>query len=485
ITDRETGSEAILRIPRWKVGMSTPGHMELLTWHEAYPYLSRTLDMATSLTVRKNPGGFSIAYRTDEGGKVSLDLRDSTRELPESGTPPEVCRDFFAGAFEDMTAFAAGTFETGDFYAVEQERGAAGSVFLRVGDNRYRIEQSCVNTRGGVMPIRQGSRAAQALDTEGSLYTDSVGAGVWHNYRTGALTLTRRVTLEDMYAFTLMPSAGSTAKDRYGLLEIGPEGGETQSFPLNEGAGTYLFRDINADGYVDFTVGEIREEDHSGESNFFYHPGLARFIAGPEILQGKTPYSFDAETGYALVGDPEREITLYAFDEEGGFRALRSMTRTQQDGGTHLTVRMIPDTVENDVREAEADGAVLLDDTLSGKELEDAEVLFRSEIVWQTQLRDGAAGGSVLVTKRNSSDIILPLETVRIYVLDEAGHLTCCRELEPAEERLQYAEAEGTDPEGFLTEDSTLHLRLLGGTEEAEEHTVSVTVRELLAGTQP
>ncbi|MBR0171675.1 MAG: hypothetical protein IJQ21_02675, partial [Lachnospiraceae bacterium] len=79
ITDRETGSEAILRIPRWKVGMSTPGHMELLTWHEAYPYLSRTLDMATSLTVRKNPGGFSIAYRTDEGGKVSLDLRDSTR----------------------------------------------------------------------------------------------------------------------------------------------------------------------------------------------------------------------------------------------------------------------------------------------------------------------------------------------------------------------------------------------------------------------
>ena len=485
ITDRETGSEAILRIPRWKVGMPTPGHMELLTWHEAYPYLSRTLDMATSLTVRKNPGGFSIAYRTDEGGKVSLDLRDSTRELPESGTPPEACRDFFAGAFEDMTAFAVGTFEAGDFYAVEQNRGAEGSVFLRVGDHRYVIEQSCINTRGGVMPIRQGSRAAQALDTEGSLFTDSFGAGIWHNYDTGTLTLTRRITLEEMYAFTLIPDPGSPAKDRFERLEVGPAGGVPESFTLSANKGQYLFRDINSDGYADFTVGEIREEDHKDEQNFFYHPELARFVAGPEILQGDTPYRFDAETGYALVGDPEREVTLYAFDAEGAFRALRRMTRTQEGDKTHLTIRTLPDPYETDpAQEEDMPEELLVDDTLSGEALDDAEILFRSEIVWQTGLNT-ASGGRILVTRRNASDIIQPLETVRIYVLDRAGRLTGFRELEPTENRLQYTEAADTDPEGLLTEDSVLYLRFSGETEEEEEQVVTVTMRELLADIKP
>ncbi|MBQ4416562.1 MAG: hypothetical protein II868_02615, partial [Butyrivibrio sp.] len=301
--------------------------------------------------------------------------------------------------------------------------------------------------------------------------------------------LTRRVTLEDMYAFTLMPSPGSPAKDRYGLLEIGPVGGEKQSFELHGSGDQYLFRDINADGYVDFTVGQIREEDHSGEYNFFYHPDLARFIAGPDILQGNKPYSFDAETGYALVGDPEREITLYAFDAEGTFRALRRMTRTQENGKTHLTVRMIPDMNETGMpEEADAQETVLLDDTLSGEALDEAEILFRSEIVWQTMLQDDT-GGSVLVTKRNSSDIIRPLEAVRIYVLDKEGRLRGCRELEPTENRLLYAEAQETDPDGFLTEDSTLTLRFLQEAEtegeEEQEQVVTVKMRELLAETEP
>lgn len=485
ITDRETGSEAILRIPRWKVGMSTTGHMELLTWHEAYPYLQKTLDMATSLTVRKNPGGFMIAYRTDEGGRVTLDLRDSTRLLPESHVSPEESRDYFSGAFPDMTAFAVGTFDGGDFYAVEQGRGAEGYIYLRVGENTYVITQNCVNTRGGVMPIRQGTSAAAALHTTGSLYTDSFGAGTWHNYETGTLTLTRRITLEDLYAFTLIPSPGSAGKEQFGMLEIGPVGGEAEHFPLFGTEGPYVFRDINADGYADFTVGQIREEDHGDEHNFFYLPGPGRFVEGPDILQGSQPYSFDAETGYALVGDPETEVTLYAFDADGVFRALRRQTRTQTADGTHLVVRTVADPAGEDMTGGEGPAeTVLLEDTLSGEALDEADILFRSEIVWQGTLH-AAETGTVIVTKRNASDIILPLETVRIYMLDGEGRFKGCKMLDPTEDRLLYAEAEETDPEGNLTQDSTLRLGFKKTAEEEEEQVVSVTVRELLEGQQP
>ena len=470
-TGEEQNTEAVLRIPRWGIGLSGGGHMALFKRHPLYPVLRETFDMAQSLVVRKQPDGFLVSYATKDGGRIRMDIYASDETLPENASPEEE-RDYYARKYENMTAFAAGTCTvTGGksyrFFAIEQDYGAQGHTFLQTGDDVYVIESRASSTRE--LFLVNGSAPGKTLSVSSycSLHDDGVHDVVWHNYDTGGMRLSHEISDGLWFDYTLYPAEDEA--DGFSQIGIAMREGEGGvHFDTGTRSAVYTFRDVNDDGYDDLTFGEIGETDHGGERNFIFHEGLREYVEGPEELEGKAAYRFEPETGYCLIGEGTDRVTLYAFDEAGAFVPLR---RLETKGGTSSArARMILNENEEErvIVDGEADAQAM-------------QTLVTSVFLWQglvdTDPDEEKEGDllRVVVTKKRASDIIDPYDVYRLFVMDDSGKLYGYLEAERLGGLLRDITAEEVLRDGIMTRDSEICLWY-----GEEEEVLRIPVKNLL-----
>ena len=476
VADAERGTEAVLRIPRWEAGMTSGGHMALFKRHPLYPVLRETLDMAQSLVVRKQPDGFLVSYATKDGGRVRMDIHASDTALPENATPEEE-RDFFERNFENITSYAAGTYAAGvdrerPYYAIEQNYGETGHTFLETKDGVYVIDFQATGTRDLFLTDAKAGEAPLRVSPYCSLFDDGVHDVVWRNFESGGIRLSHEISDGLWFDYTLYPSEKASG----GYSEIGiamREGEGGVRFETGTKETVYTFRDINDDGYDDLTLGTIDEEDHGKERNFLFHEGLRAYVEGPKELEGKTPYRFEPETGYCLVGNEAESVTLYAFDDNGAFHALRKLERTGKEGSRQYQLTALEGQNGEEqtllVKGASEGGGV--------------NTLFTSVFLWQGMIdpdpeTEDEEPLRVIVTRKRVPDIIDPYDAYRVFVMEDGGSLFGYYEPGRISGPLRDIATEYAAYGGVLTRDSAIVLYA-----GEEEEPCRIEIGELLKET--
>lgn len=458
VVTKEGGQpDAILRVPRWRVGMSSPGHMELLTMHRAYPYLKETLDGAQSLTVRKKTDGFEITFLTPDGGRVVAHLHATEITIPEAYTVPAV-RDLLIFEYPDVTGVVIGELtladeeeRTADYYIVDSSLGAIGRVLLKTPEGDYEITQNRYNTNEGILGALTGTDGTTTWTIHGELHEDASGYAVWHNLQNGSYRLTRSISDTARFVFELSPAEGAEETEEREEEAEDVEEEEPVSVPMTvtiypedrEGLAevyeiapekvTITFRDVDADGYDDLTIGTIHETDHTDEYNFLYRADENRYVQGPEELRSDVDYSYGPGTGYArIVKDGTR--SLYAPRADGTLQLLRSLDLETEGSVTTAVVRVYEDdgTREDDDAGTERDipSEVILYAPYDAACIRFTDALFSSELVYEGLLSDFSGEDNerdedaeddeaprLYVLRHRVSDIISPYDLVYVAVV--------------------------------------------------------------------
>ena len=448
VTGNADGQDAILRIPRWRLNMSSPGHMELLTMHPAYPYLRDTLDSAQSLTVRKVRDGYDITFLTADGGRVQANLHDTVVSFPEAyGT--DALRDLLIYEYPDVTGIVIGSLLAADssepinYYSVDSSLGAIGRVILETSPVSYEITQMRFNTNRGMLDTESDLEGGLRMEVYGILHEDAYGYAVWHNLEEDSYRLTRSIAGDARFVFELSPAdTGFDEREEEGeslRVVIYPEdaGHLADVYEISPEDASFVFRDLNNDGYDDLTIGTIDPLDHRDEYNYLYAPAYHAYAEGPEELREECSYRFEPASGGVVIEKDGRFI-LYETLEDMSLRRIRTLRRTETGSGVRVTMTEgdadIPEAKEEEGEEEE--GRILIDAILDedvARNIEDdIDTLFRTRRLMEIDVTDTARGAAtapdavqgsryIVVSVKTVPDIIAPYDVCYVFLVDREG----------------------------------------------------------------
>ena len=435
-----SADEMLLRVPMWTIGVSSAGHMQLLTMHGAYPFMETILDTATQVRVRKSRGGFEIGYVSAAGSQVMMHQRGDDNPPRHDMTATE-SRDYFSDMYEEgMTAYQTGCLQrirdsadtegveepesdgqTLNYFAIEEGFGAAGHVFFEVDKETYRLDYSGRMSQG--FPVLTTDTVWKSLTyaPAGLMTKDSLNYEQWTDLTDDTRRLVYMVAEDNgeeepllyVFKFNTQTRTDETGLDKeMTVLSVSPKDNPWREtlFELDTDVQTVLFRDLNLDGYPDFTIGTVREEDHTDERNFLYNPQTGAYIRGPAVLETSNTYRVYREAGFVIVTDRAytagTRLVRYKWNTIGAaagtLEQVSTLTLTPQANG-RLLVRMTDDTkmqeespVVLDLELAfEGELPPLTDPRLvSGDECSTVMGFFLSNTIWESSMDGIPAEGS-------------------------------------------------------------------------------------------
>ena len=355
----ESEGEVLLRVPLWTIGVSSAGHMQLLTMHKAYPFLKSVLDTATQVRVRKNREGFEIKYVAASGSPVTMYLtKDDNPPRPDMTASES--RDYFAAMYEDgMTAYQTGLLladnepaekknpegeiesdgenETGgerllNYYAIEEGFGAAGHVFFEAHGEAYRLDYSGRMAQGFPTLTEDTPLDGMIYKPAGTMTKSSLNYETWHDFTDDSLRLEYMVAEDNgeeeplLYVFRLVNEMQTDEDGREKeviALSVYPKDNPWREvrFAVDADERIITFRDLNGDSYPDITLGTVRANDHTDERNFLYDPRTGGYVRGPAELEEKNMYKVYAEAGFVIVTEADytkgTRLIRYDFNQNG------------------------------------------------------------------------------------------------------------------------------------------------------------------------
>ena len=400
--EQET-DEVVLRIPMWSVGVSSAGHMQLLTMHRTYPFMKPVLDWMTQVRVRKSGEGFKIDYVAESGAPVTMYLTQDKEPLQDPMAPSE-SRDYFAGMYEDsISMYQTGILsQTGgeefNYYAVEEGFGAAGHVFFELDDIAWRLDYT--GRMAQSFPILTDDMELGDLTYKngGQMTRDSLRYEQWQDETTGNRRLEYMVAEDNgeeeplMYVYTLYNETvadDNGAEQMQTMLSIYPKDNPRAevSFSTEAQEQTVTFRDLNADSYPDLTIGIVRTNDHSDERNYLYNPQTHAYMQGPAELEEQNDYRVYPDAGFVVVTDKAysngTRLIKYRWNtvgEAAGTLERESTLTLTPENDALLTVLMTDDSLMPEEQKTVLEFQLDLDE----QNLDTVMGLFLCNTIWES-----------------------------------------------------------------------------------------------------